>query len=44
MLENDDGSTTEAVFVLNSDVACEFPFDQLINFHRAHGGEGTLMT
>lgn len=43
LLTNKDGSETEAVFVLNSDVACEFPFDKLINFHRGHGGEGTLM-
>ena len=35
---------TEAVFVLNSDVACEFHFDKLLAFHRAHGGEGSIMT
>lgn len=44
LLSNADGSETEGVFVLNSDVACEFPFEKLLNFHRAHGGEGTIMT
>ena len=44
LLANADGSETECVFVLNSDVACEFPFEKLLNFHRAHGGEGTIMT
>jgi mannose-1-phosphate guanylyltransferase len=29
-------------FVLNSDVICEFPFDQMRDFHAAHGGEGTI--
>ncbi|KAJ3404653.1 mannose-1-phosphate guanyltransferase, partial [Chytridiales sp. JEL 0842] len=31
-------------FVLNSDVICEFPFDDLVAFHKSHGGEGTIMT
>ncbi|KAJ3020084.1 hypothetical protein HKX48_001334 [Thoreauomyces humboldtii] len=31
-------------FVLNSDVICEFPFEEMIAFHKAHGKEGTLMT
>ncbi|KAI9092593.1 nucleotide-diphospho-sugar transferase [Phlyctochytrium arcticum] len=31
-------------FVLNSDVVCEFPFQELLAFHTAHGGEGTLLT
>mmetsp|Transcript_20063 Transcript_20063/g.34327 ORF Transcript_20063/g.34327 Transcript_20063/m.34327 type:complete len:374 (+) Transcript_20063:65-1186(+) len=44
LISNEDGSETEAVFVLNSDVACEFHFDKLLNFHRAHGGEGTILT
>ncbi len=41
--------------MLNSDVICEFPFQYLLgipkialtflaDFHKAHGGEGTLMT
>jgi len=36
----DDG---EPFFVLNSDVICTFPFDDLVAFHRSHGAEGTLM-
>eukprot|EP00842_Homolaphlyctis_polyrhiza_P005196 jgi/Hompol1/5678/HPOL_004625-RA len=31
-------------FVLNSDVICDFPFKSLLEFHLAHGKEGTLMT
>ncbi|ODQ66172.1 mannose-1-phosphate guanyltransferase [Nadsonia fulvescens var. elongata DSM 6958] len=30
-------------FVLNSDVTCEYPFAELIEFHNAHGGEGTIV-
>ncbi|KAJ3093264.1 mannose-1-phosphate guanyltransferase [Physocladia obscura] len=30
-------------FVLNSDVICEFPFQDLLLFHQAHGDEGTIM-
>ncbi|KAI0396571.1 mannose-1-phosphate guanylyltransferase [Xylariaceae sp. FL0594] len=30
-------------FVLNSDVTCEFPFKELIEFHNAHGDEGTIV-
>ncbi len=44
LLNNADGSATEAVFVLNSDVACEFHFEKLLNFHRESGAEGTIMT
>ena len=39
-----NSENVEAVFVLNSDVSCEFHFDKLLAFHRAHGGEGTIMT
>lgn len=28
--------------VLNSDVTCEFPFKKLVEFHKAHGEEGTI--
>ncbi|KAJ3009454.1 hypothetical protein HKX48_007927 [Thoreauomyces humboldtii] len=38
------GKGTAPFFVLNSDVICEFPFVELLAFHKAHGGEGTLMT
>ncbi len=30
-------------FVLNSDVICEYPFDELVKFHKAHGGQGTIV-
>jgi len=30
-------------FVLNSDVTSEFPFRDLLAFHKAHGKEGTIM-
>lgn len=36
------GKDDEPFFVLNSDVICEFPFDKLIAFHKAHGREGTI--
>ncbi|XP_078158484.1 putative mannose-1-phosphate guanylyltransferase 1 [Carex rostrata] len=37
-----DGSG-EPFFVLNSDVISEYPFSQLIQFHKSHGGEATIM-
>ena len=30
-------------FVLNSDVICDFPFEDMIAFHRNHGKEGTIV-
>ncbi|KAM0331545.1 hypothetical protein ACHAQA_003223 [Verticillium albo-atrum] len=30
-------------FVLNSDVICDYPFQQLADFHKAHGEEGTIV-
>jgi len=30
-------------FVFNSDVICEFPLTKMIEFHKAHGKEGTIM-
>lgn len=30
-------------FVLNSDVICEYPFKVLADFHKAHGGKGTIV-
>ncbi|KAJ3318704.1 mannose-1-phosphate guanyltransferase [Boothiomyces sp. JEL0866] len=38
------GNGDEPFFVLNSDVICEFPFQYLLDFHKSHGAEGTLMT
>ncbi|KAF0034775.1 hypothetical protein F2P81_012533 [Scophthalmus maximus] len=33
----------EPFFVLNSDVICDFPFKDLMQFHRNHGQEGTIV-
>lgn len=30
-------------FVLNSDVICDYPFQEMIDFHKAHGKQGTLV-
>ena len=37
-----DGSG-EPFFVLNSDVISEYPFAELIEFHKCHGGSATIM-
>jgi mannose-1-phosphate guanylyltransferase len=37
-----DGSG-DPFFVLNSDVISEYPFAELIQFHKSHGGEATIM-
>lgn len=36
-------SNDEPFFVLNSDVICDFPFAQMVQFHKQHGREGTIM-
>lgn len=33
----------EPFFVLNSDVISEYPLKEMIEFHKAHGGEATIM-
>jgi len=33
----------EPFFVLNSDVICAFPFKDMLEFHKKHGGEGTII-
>ncbi|KAK1901207.1 Mannose-1-phosphate guanyltransferase beta [Dissostichus eleginoides] len=33
----------EPFFVLNSDVICDFPFKDLLQFHSNHGKEGTIV-
>jgi mannose-1-phosphate guanylyltransferase len=30
-------------FVLNSDIICDFPFVEMIKFHKNHGKEGTIV-
>lgn len=33
----------EPFFVLNSDVICDFPFHDMLEFHKNHGKEGTIV-
>ena len=33
----------EPFFVLNSDVISEYPLKEMIEFHKAHGGEASIM-
>ncbi|KAL8999962.1 MAG: hypothetical protein Q9188_005785 [Gyalolechia gomerana] len=37
------GKDSSPFFVLNSDVICDYPFQQLAEFHKAHGDEGTII-
>ena len=36
-------SNDEPFFVLNSDVICDFPFKQMVEYHKSHGKEGTIV-
>jgi len=38
-----DGGDKTPFFLLNSDVICDYPFEQMIKFHKSHGKEGTLV-
>jgi len=38
-----EGSPDEPFFVLNSDITSIFPFTELLQFHKSHGKEGTIM-
>ncbi|TRY77953.1 hypothetical protein TCAL_06468 [Tigriopus californicus] len=38
-----DEDDQEPFFVLNSDVICDFPFQAMLDFHRNHGKEGTIV-
>ena len=40
ILSNQKG---DPFFVLNSDITCEYPFGELLEFHKNHGKEGTIM-
>ena len=31
------------LFVFNSDVICHYPLDKMVEFHKSHGQEGTIM-
>jgi mannose-1-phosphate guanylyltransferase len=37
------GKDDTPFFVLNSDVICDYPFQQLAAFHKTHGNEGTIV-
>lgn len=37
------GKDSEPFFVLNSDIICDFPFEEMIAFHKKHGAEGTIL-
>lgn len=37
------GASDAPFFVLNSDIICDFPFKQLLEFHENHGKEGTIV-
>ena len=38
-----DENQSGLFFVFNSDVICEYPLGQLINFHKSHGKQGTIV-
>ena len=38
----DDG-TGEPFFMLNADVICDYPLKEVLAFHKAHGGEATIL-
>ena len=43
-LARDDLTTnSDPFFVLNSDISCEFPFEEMLRFHNNHGKEGTIV-
>lgn len=35
--------STKPFFVLNSDIICDYPFNELAKFHDSHGKEGTIV-
>lgn len=35
--------TDDPFYVLNSDVICDFPFEDMMTFHKSHDREGTIM-
>jgi len=37
------GKDDAPFFVLNSDVICDYPFEELAKFHSSHGAEGTII-
>ena len=41
--QTDLSSNDEPFFVLNADVICRFPFKEMVEFHKSHGREGTIV-
>ena len=39
-----EGNEEGLFFCFNSDVICNFPLQKLLDFHKSHGNEGTLIT
>jgi len=37
------GADNEPFFMFNSDVICDFPLNDMINYHKSHNAEGTIM-
>lgn len=37
-----NGNNDEPFFVLNSDIICEFPFQEMLHYHYQHGNHGTI--
>lgn len=38
-----EGNKAGFVLVFNSDIICDYPLQKLIDFHKAHGKEGTIV-
>lgn len=36
-------NTDDLLFVFNSDVICHYPLDKMVDFHKSHGKQGTIM-
>ena len=34
----------EEIFIFNADITCQFPLEQMLEFHKKHGKEGTIAT
>jgi mannose-1-phosphate guanylyltransferase len=34
----------EEIFIFNADITCEFPLQEMLEFHKKHGKEGTIAT
>jgi mannose-1-phosphate guanylyltransferase len=37
------GTGESYFFVLNSDIICDYPFVEMVNFHKSHGKQGTIV-